>query len=325
MNIFFLAAGLGSRFKPLTDKYPKPCVPFLNVPMGLYAFRFFENLNISACVANSYHLPAQIENLYATQPYYKNTYKNKIAISNESHSDGQIRSQILGSAGGLKRASKYFSEDETILMLNGDEIFFTPRLQFLHEAYKQHVTNKNLATLIVTTHPEAGNKFGAIWTDGPKVKNIGKANAHPGLRPQHYIGLVFLNKKVLSLIPENKETNILYDILIPELDSQSVEVYNLDCTWYEAGNALDYLAATQSALRSLDNKTLDFINKYDPSKLVKNFGGVSLISDHISIDEKKLYGFNVISKSTNPANLTSVEKIENSVLFDNEILSLKTF
>jgi len=306
MNVFFLAAGLGTRFKPLTDKYPKPCIPFLNVPMGLYQFRFLHQLKITTCVANSFHLPEQIKQLYSAQPYYK----NKIIISSEV-------GQILGSAGGLKNAAQYFSADETILMLNADEIFFTPDSLFLQKAYAQHLKNKNLATLIVTAHPEAGKKFGAIWTHGSIVKNIGKTSANPTLIPQHYIGAIFLNKKILQLIPKNQEANIFYDILVKQLTDNSVEAYNLDCQWYETGNATDYIAAMQAALKSLDAKTLDFINQYDSSKLVKNPIGRSLISNTININEKNLYGFNTIAKSTNPQNLVVSKKIENQVLFDN--------
>lgn len=314
MNLFFLAAGLGARLRPLTHKYPKPCVPFLNVPMAYYQFRFLEQLKISSCVANSFHLPEKIKELYTTQTYFK----NKIIISEEND-------VLLGSAGGLKKAAKHFSADETILMINADEIFFTDDNLFLQKAYQQHTANNNLATLIVMEHPEAGNKFGAIWCDGKKVKNIGKTSAEQTLKPLHYIGMIFINKKVLDLIPENAETNIFYDILIKELSGNSVEVYKLNCSWYETGNPADYLLATKSVLNTLDEKTLQFINCFDPSRLIKNDSGISLISNSISLDEEKLKGFNVISKSTNPQNILTPEKIENSVLFENEILNLGYF
>ena len=137
--------------------------------------------------------------------------------------------------------------------------------------------------------------------------------------------MIFLNKKVLSLIPDNTETNIFYDVLIKELNNNSIEIFNLDCRWYETGSPSDYLSATKNILTLLDESTLKFINYYDASRLIKNAGGISLVSNSISVDEQKLHGFNVIAKSTNPINLSSIQKIENSILFENEILNLSYF
>ena len=286
--------------------------------MGLYHFRFLEQLKISSCVANTFHLPEQIEKLFAAQPYYK----GKVSISEE----GQNR-QILGSAGGLKRAAKLFSDEDNVLMLNADEVFFTKDNLFLQKAYAQHIKNNNFATLVVTNHAEAGKKFGAIWANKKKVKDIGKKidrpNLDPALKPYHYVGMIFLNKKIMSLIPENQESNIFYDILINQLNNSSVEVYNLDCRWFETGNAVDYFAATKTMLESLDDETLKFINGYDPSRVVKNAEGVSLISNSVSLDEKKLFGFNAISKSANIKNLK--DRVDNSILFENESLNTEYF
>ncbi len=153
------------------------------------------------------------------------------------------------------------------------------------------------------------------------------ANSKPSqdLTPCHYIGVILLNKKILKLIPDNIETNIFYDVLIKELKNNSVGVYKLDCQWYETGNPTDYLAATQNVLSNLDKSTLDFINRYDSSTVVVNEGGLSLVSNSVLINEDKLRGYNVISKSTNPNNISFSEKIENSVLFENEILNLSYF
>lgn len=121
------------------------------------------------------------------------------------------------------------------------------------------------------------------------------------------------------MIPDNVESNIFYDILIKELSNNSVETFNLDCSWYETGNPADYLSATKKILSALDKSTLDFINQYDPSHLVRNENGFSLVSDSILISESKLQGYNVISQSTVPPNLT--KQITNSVLFEDKVLN----
>ena len=126
MNVFILAAWLGTRLRPLTDIYPKPCVPFLNVPMGLYPFRFLKSLNVSQITVNQHHLPEKISELYQNQPYFKGPIKFSLEAE-----------KILGSAGGLKKASHLFAKDtdENVLMLNADEIFFGAESDFLAKAY----------------------------------------------------------------------------------------------------------------------------------------------------------------------------------------------
>lgn len=331
VNLFLLAAGLGTRLRPITNKYPKPCVPFLNVPLGLYQMRFLNQLKIQSFVVNSFYLPEQIKNLFDKQPYYK----NKISISDENTNATSANLNpeykiILGSAGGLKKAAELFTSEEVILMMNADEVFFTSNPLFLQNAYRQHIEHGNLATLVVMKHPEAGKKFGAIWVDDKTVRHIGKTNIDPNLTPYHYVGIILLNKKILDLIPSEKESNIFYDILIHELKNNAVEIYNLDsCNWYETGNGNDYFLATEEVLSLITSNQatdlMNFINSYDPSHLVKNEGGFSLVSDSIKINEKKLFGFNVISGSTNTSLLNSLTNIQNSILFENEIINRGCF
>ena len=316
MNVFILAAGLGTRLRPLTLKYPKPCVPFLNVPLGLYPFRFLNSLNVTQLTVNTHYLPEQVQNLYTTQPYYTGPVKF-------SHEEGII----LGSAGGLKKASQYFdySDDENILMLNSDEIFFDVESDFLAKAYNQHVSAKSLATLVVMKHPEAGKKFGAIWCEGNTVKNIGKTASGSKLQPYHYIGLIFLNKRVLSLIPDDKETNIFYDVLNFHLATGAVCTYEINCNWFETGNPADYLQATAAVLKNISAETLGFINAYDCSDFSKDLSRVFLISKSLKIDGLFNPGFTVVSKSTNPELLKNLGLFHNSILFDNENVNVDYF
>lgn len=314
MNILFLAAGLGSRLAPVTLKFPKPCVPFLNVPLGLFQFRFIHQKNSDTLVANTFHLPEQIHSLFNNPVYHTQNF----LFSDE-------KSRILGSAGGLKFAAKHFRQNEPVLMMNADEIYFPKDTQFVHKALAQHHKNGSLATLICMEHPEAGNKFGAIWCKGSQVLDIGKSSADPSLKPLHYIGMIILDPKVLSLIPDNIETNIFYDVLIHQLQKSQVEVYKIDADWFETGNPEDYFQATSWAMQNLKPETMSFINEYDPSRIIKNQNGISLISNSIQMDESKLFGFNVISKSTNPKSLESLGRIENSVLFESEILNRDYF
>ena len=311
MNVMLLAAGLGTRLKPLTLKYPKPAVPLLNLPLGLYQFQYLKHLKISQFVVNTFHLPEKIQGLYENQPYYK----NKIFFSHES-------GQILGGAGGLKKASSMMTENEPILLMNADEVYLTQNKDFLAKALQAHIQNKNLSTIVVIEHPEAGKKFGALWADGLKVKDISKSAKHTHLKPWHCIGPIFLSWDVLKLIPENVESNIFYDVLLKQLPQNQVEIFPIQADWYETGNPSDYFAATKSILENLDTETHKFINQYDESDLIRNEDTLSFVSTAQDIERDNLRGLNVISKTnTNPLN----DLIKDSVLFDQEILNSNYF
>lgn len=300
MDVFFLAAGLGTRFKPITDSWPKPCIPFLNVPMGLYHFRFLTGIDFNDLVVNTHHHPDKVMQLYNTQPY---CFK-KIRFSNEE--------TILDTAGGLKKAFQYKKDQSPILMMNADEIIFPVYNNFLKAAIDFHDQEKPLATLVVMQHPEAGKKFGAIWCDNQQVKNIGKTNSDPTLKPWHYIGIMLLDAKILNLIENEKSQNIFYDILIHHLDTENVKIYPITADWYETGNAKDFLLATQDMIPKLktDKKLKEFIDQYDESKIIEN----SLISKKIDNKNLKLLGYNVVSKTAQ----TKETSIMNSVLFEDQ-------
>lgn len=310
VNVFLLAAGLGTRLKPLTNSVPKPCIPFLNVPMGLYQFRYLSQLTISSFTVNTFHLPEQIEKLYLQQPYYKGNIQF-------SHEVGMI----YGSGGGVKKASSLMSPRQDILMMNADEIFFTHHTDYLKKAHQYHMEHNCLATLVVIKHPEAGQKFGAIWANDQQVIGIGKSKPdHSNKQTQawHYIGALFLSYDATTLIPDNIETNIFYDILIHHLAEKKVHIFPIEAEWYETGNPQDYWQATQCVLSGINTELHDFVNQYDPSLIVRNTKTNSLISKSINIDLSQLNNTNIISKS---ARLIPTGALSNTVIFNDHVLN----
>ena len=304
MNLMLLAAGLGTRLKPFTDSHPKPTIPFLNVPMGLYQLQYLQGLQstLSSFVVNTHHLPEQIEELYRSQNYLKIEPK----FSYEA-------GKILGNGGALSLARPLFKPDTSILLMNADEVYFSEDKDYLLKMMEQHKESKALATLAVIKHPEAGKKFGAIWCKKNAVEHIGKAATDSSLAPMHYIGVCILSWDVLKLVKPNTEQNILYDVLFPYLNR--VRTFELNAAWYETGNKEDLLSATETVLEMLPSMPAlhDFINKYDPSDLVLS----SLVSKSQYIVAKDLSGFNCISKT---AQILKDSHFENSIAFHQQII-----
>ncbi len=241
-----LAAGEGTRFRPHTLTLPKPAIPFLNVPLLGYSQYLLSFLPIENLVVNTFHLPEAIVNLMKVLPPISKNYY----ISNE-------RAGLLGTGGGIKHAESFLASSENIVIINGDELILPKDLQFLKNAYAEHLESGSLATLIVMKHPEVGKKFSGVWTDPEnKLLGFGKTNDFQAINGWHYIGIQFLSRRIFSYLKPKQESNIFYDCLrLANTWNETVRVFEIDCYWHEMGNISDYLEATGDCLNFLTNST----------------------------------------------------------------------
>jgi N-acetyl-alpha-D-muramate 1-phosphate uridylyltransferase len=100
-----LAAGYGTRLKPLTDHTPKPLVPVAGRPMIEYALDRLRAYGVEEVVINVSHLKAQLTD------YFANEQNLRITISEEA--------EPLETGGGLKKAEPFLG-DEPIFAINSD-------------------------------------------------------------------------------------------------------------------------------------------------------------------------------------------------------------
>ena len=104
-----LAAGLGTRLRPLTDTMPKALVPVGGKPLLAHVIDRLQAAGYERLVINVHHFADQVEQ-------YLRAHQNfglDIAISDE-------REQLLDTGGGLKKAAPLFDPDEPILIHNVD-------------------------------------------------------------------------------------------------------------------------------------------------------------------------------------------------------------
>jgi len=100
-----LAAGFGTRLKPLTDHTPKPLVPVAGRPMIEYALDKLRDYGIEEIVINVSHLKAQLVDYFAAQK------KFRVTISEEA--------EPLETGGGLKKAAPFLG-NEPVFAINSD-------------------------------------------------------------------------------------------------------------------------------------------------------------------------------------------------------------
>ena len=125
MQSFLLAAGLGTRLKPITDSIPKPLVPVAGAPLLKHISKKLIDAGAERIIVNAHHFAQQIVDYIATQDWGID-----VKISDES-------AQLLDTGGGLKKAQHLFSPDSPILIHNVD-ILSNANLQQLLHTHKHH-------------------------------------------------------------------------------------------------------------------------------------------------------------------------------------------
>ena len=125
MQSFLLAAGLGTRLKPLTDTMPKALVPVAGAPLLKHISQKLIDAGATRIVVNAHHFSEQIVDYIATHDWGV-----EMSISDES-------AQLLDTGGGLKKAQHLFSPSSPILIHNVD-ILSNANLQQLLAAHSHH-------------------------------------------------------------------------------------------------------------------------------------------------------------------------------------------
>ena len=134
MKAMILAAGLGTRFKPWTNKHPKALAPVNGKTLLERNLLYLQSSGIKDVLVNVHHFAEQIRHAIIVN----DGWGSNITISDESN-------EVLETGGGLKKAAAYFDEGSFVLM-NADILTDLD----LKKMISFHKENKPLATLAVT-------------------------------------------------------------------------------------------------------------------------------------------------------------------------------
>jgi len=106
MKAFLLAAGLGTRLRPITEEIPKCLVPINGKPLLEYWLESIFSSGIKECLINTHYLSEKVADYIATSKYKKN-----ITVVYEK--------KLIGTAGSLKKNIEFF-ENSTGLLIYAD-------------------------------------------------------------------------------------------------------------------------------------------------------------------------------------------------------------
>lgn len=183
-----LAAGLGTRMKPLTLKTPKPLLKIGNKNLLERSINLLENYGVEQIVINVHHLADQIENFISTL-----NLKVKIFISNE-------KDLLLDTGGGIKKGTKVF-ENKPFFVLNPDTIWTINYLEEIKLLEKIYFKNKKPCLLLVNKKLSFDTSFkGDFNLNNNIVSKDTKNNfIYTGLQLIERSYLVSNDKKIFSM------------------------------------------------------------------------------------------------------------------------------
>ena len=137
MKAMILAAGLGTRLKPFTDRHPKALALINGKTLLQKNIEYLHSFGINEVIINVHHFPEQITSLLEVN----NGFGSNITISDEAD-------EVLETGGGLKKASWFFDKDTRPFVLMNVDVLTDMNLGAMID---QHNKNKPLATLAVTS------------------------------------------------------------------------------------------------------------------------------------------------------------------------------
>lgn len=246
MKAMILAAGKGTRVRPITQTIPKPMIPILQKPVMEFLVELLRQHGFDQIMVNVSHLADVIEN------YFRDGQKFgvQIAYSFEGRiEEGEMIGEALGSAGGMRRIqdfSPFF--DDTFVVLCGDALIDLD----LTAAVKWHREKGAIATIVMKSVPrEEVPSYGVVVTDeSGKVKAFQeKPSVEEALSTDINTGIYIFEPEIFKYIPSGEE----YDIgsqLFPALVAEGAPFYgiSMDFEWVDIGKVPDYWRAIQSVL-----------------------------------------------------------------------------
>ena len=157
MRAMILAAGLGTRLRPLTYVMPKPVAPVLNVPIVARIAELLARHGFADVVTNLSYLPEQIRAVLGDG----SGFGLRISYSEEP--------EPLGTAGGVSKVRDFLSETDSFLIISGDAD--RHRSLAMREAHDSNVKSGAIATLATKR----------VEDDAVRRSDHRRRRAHPGL------------------------------------------------------------------------------------------------------------------------------------------------
>ena len=313
MKAIILAAGKGTRMRPLTNQMPKPLIPICNFPTLIFVINKI--------------LYSGIDNIgLVISPHDKEKF---VEFINKFNLDKKVNIIIqetpLGVAHAVKTARNFIKNEDFLLYL-GDNL-----IQDELEIYKNKFQNDSPDALLLLKE-----------IDDPKMFGVAELNSNNELigieekpsKPKSNLavtGIYFFKNKILKEInqisfSERGELEIT-DAIDNLVGNGFVKGFKLQGWWIDTGNRKQILEANSFIMKEIINGS--YSNLYENYERKDNYLiGVNSKLNNVKVNGYAVIGNDVILNSTNLNNNVSVSSnsnISNSLISNSIILEKNYF
>ena len=249
MKAMILAAGLGTRLRPLTNDRPKALVELNGRTLLEITLTRLRTFGVTEAIINVHHFADMVVAYLKS----KNNFNMRVEISREDD-------LLLDTGGGLKKAAWFFQEnsaskDEPFFLHNVD-VISTIDLNAMLESHKQ---NKALATLAVQSRKTSrqllfnknlqlagrriADKDTVILREAKNFSHLSESQEFP-LVPLAFSGVHVISPRLLSLITEAGVFSIIDTYLRLSAQAEKIQAFRADhYHWRDLGRPEDLAQA----------------------------------------------------------------------------------
>jgi NDP-sugar pyrophosphorylase family protein len=230
-----LAAGFGTRLRPITYSLPKPMVPLCNQPLIGWAAESLVRAGVRDIIVNLHHLPGAIEE------YLPTAFPNaRFEFSREE--------EILGTGGGIRRVRPLLQNESAFFLVNGDTVQF-PRFEELRAAREQ----VDALAALTLRHPPEGDKFTAVFFEDGLINGFGEGHGEALM----FAGSHLISSRVFDYLPETAFSSIVDDVYRPVIGREPLAGVVDDGVWFDIGTPRRYMSASASLLQLIADGKLE--------------------------------------------------------------------
>lgn len=233
MKAMVLAAGLGTRLKPITFSIPKPMVPVIDRPVMAHLLGLIERHGFTDAVANLHYFPDTI------REYFGDGSAFGVNLSYN------FEDELLGTAGGVRAVRDHFG-DEPFLIISGDALTDID----LTALVERHRTAGGVATLTVKRVADT-REYGVVLHDGDgRITGFQeKPDPAEALSDLGNCGIYVFSPEIFDYFPDRDFVDWAQDVFPVLLDNDvPFYIHEIEEYWNDVGSLGELRTGTFDAL-----------------------------------------------------------------------------